>query len=382
MKAWIVTLLATAGLAVTAAGSAADITVMTQNQYLGADIAPLVEPGIPPEVFFARVVEALQQASANRPTERFEALAAEITDSRAHLVGMQEVFSFECEDITGGGGCSSPLIAGAMNDHLQGTMAALGDSYRVVAQVKNLDVELPLFLSPTVGVLIHVVDRDVILARKDVGAQPLPPEVVAASCPRPSMDGCNFSVVIPLGPPLNVNIERGYVAATALVNGRPYLFVNTHLETREPAAFVQALQGLELLQVVGALKEGLGMPAIVVGDMNSSPNDPAFVEVPPLDPRFPPFAPTPYAAFSSAMQDAWLLRPGTVPGLSCCQAADLSNHNSQVYERIDLVWSSEVPWKVKDARVLGETVNFKTHPHGRGLWPSDHGAVTATLQFR
>jgi len=104
--------------------------------------------------------------------------------------------------------------------------------------------------------------------------------------------------------------------------------------------------------------------------------------VPPLDPRFPPFAPTPYAAFSSAMQDAWLLRPGTVPGLSCCQAADLSNHNSQVYERIDLIWSSDVPWKVKDARVLGETVNFKTHPHGRGLWPSDHGAVTATLQFR
>ena len=57
------------------AALAADIDVMTQNQYLGADIAPLVEPGISQEEFFERVLAALGQVAANRPRERLSALA-------------------------------------------------------------------------------------------------------------------------------------------------------------------------------------------------------------------------------------------------------------------------------------------------------------------
>jgi len=171
------------------------------------------------------------------------------------------------------------------------------------------------------------------------------------------------------------------VAATAVVSGRPYLFVNTHLETREPYAFFQALQAMELMGAVGGLSAGLGIPAIVVGDFNSSPNDTNPVYVPPIFPGVPEYVPSPYMTFSATMTDAWMLRPGRAAGLSCCQLADLSNHNSQLYERIDLIWSSVPPLKVKQARVIGETVNTKTVPPGRGKWPSDHAAVAATLQF-
>lgn len=382
MKALLTATLATAGLAAASAVAAADIDVMTQNQYLGADIAPLVEPGLTEEEFFARVVVALQQVAANKPRERIAALAAEILARRPHLVGLQEVFSFECQPITAIDGCALPAIAGAMNDHLEATMGTLGDAYRVVAQVENLDVTLPLFLSADIGMLIHVVDRDVILSRGDVPALKLPEIVLSQLCDAAhrSVDGCNYTVVVPLAS-LGTSIQRGFVAATALVNQRPYLFVNTHLETREPFAFFQALQALQLAGTVEALIEESGLPAIVVGDFNSSPNDTMPVEVPPIFPGVPAQVPSPYMTMSSMMNDAWLFRPGNVAGLSCCQLADLSNHQSQLYERIDLIWSSVPPLEVKQARVIGDTVNTKTRPPGRGLWPSDHGAVAATLQL-
>jgi len=358
----------------------ADIDVMTQNQYLGADIAPLVEPGISQEEFFERVLTALGQVAANRPQERLAALADEIADRAPHLVGLQEVFAFSCKPFPGvPSGCGDPSIAGALNDHLQETMDRLGDSYRVVGEVENLNIDLPLLLPSGLPVVISVIDRDVILARKDVLAAPLPKGLVGQICPRPSGDGCNFTAVIPL-PDLGVNIERGFVAATAVVDGKPYLFVNTHLETRYPAPVFQALQAFQLVQTLGALGP-LGLPVVLVGDFNSDPNDPAILPGPAI-PGLPDNVPNPYVQLTTAgLTDVWLHRPGRVAGLSCCQADDLSNRQSGHYERIDLIWSSLVPNKVKQARVLGSTVNFKTRPPGRGLWPSDHGAVAATLEF-
>jgi hypothetical protein len=46
-----------------------------------------------------------------------------------------------------------------------------------------------------------------------------------------------------------------------------------------------------------------------------------------------------------------------------------------------MIFSLEPPAKVKQARVVGATVSDKTPPPGLGLWPSDHGAVTAEMQF-
>jgi hypothetical protein len=275
----------------------------------------------------------------------------------------------------------------------------------VAAKVENLHVLLPVQLVPggDPEAVIEVIDRDVILARKGVETEvitpcldpqecPAPPAVPAfasAVCMNPSVDGCNYKAVIYLEF-LGLTIERGYVAVQAAVNGRRFIFVNTHLETREPVSFFQAAQASELTSVLAWLSGKYALPIILAGDFNSSPNDPIVV---PNSPGAPPPSDEPGAKWpevhnpyvqlaAAGLSDAWLFRPGNVPGLSCCQEADLSNHNSQVSERIDLIWSSEVPWKVKDARVVGETVNFKTKPPGRGLWPSDHGAVVATLQFR
>jgi hypothetical protein len=90
----------------------------------------------------------------------------------------------------------------------------------------------------------------------------------------------------------------------------------------------------------------------------------------------------------SGYTDAWTLRPGAstgkgapLVGFSCCQDEDLGNHKSKHYERIDLIFSLEPPARVKEARLLGESVSDKTPPKGLGLWPSDHSSVAARLQF-
>jgi membrane-associated phospholipid phosphatase len=70
-----------------------------------------------------------------------------------------------------------------------------------------------------------------------------------------------------------------------------------------------------------------------------------------------------------------------VAGLSCCQDETLSNRVSVLGRRIDLIFTRELPRKVKDARVIGEVAADRLAPPGRGLWPSDHASVAARIQY-
>lgn len=373
-------LLGFAGLA--NAAPPAQIDVMTQNQYLGAELGPIVEAGaaepFDPVAFNAAVLTALQQVAANLPEQRYVALAREIAGRRPHVVGLQEVFEFSCA----GPGCEWQAIAGAFNDHLAGTVDALGGRYVVAATVRDLDVTLPIG-TPIGPAYVTVLDRDVILVRSDVaGTVSVVP--FGLYCGHPSVQGCNYDVVAETtigGLPLR--IERGFVGIELSVAGRDYRIVNTHLEQREPAAgnpfsrYFQAAQAYQLVQTAAA---GLApsRKLIVVGDFNSAP-----VDVP-FGPIVPPYMQMAAAGYT----DAWTMRPGAgrgqgapLVGLSCCQLEDLSNRHSMLYERIDLVFSLTRPSKVLDARLIGDTPNSKTWPAGLGLWPSDHAAVAATLRY-
>jgi len=376
----VVSLLGFAAVAGAAKPSPQQIDVMTQNQYIGADIAPLIgaigTPG-----FNDAVVTALDQVSSNRTADRVAKLAGQISRRRPHLVGLQEVWALACIPALpqyGGYPCNDPSIAAGFGDHLSLTMAALGSSYKVAAVVQNFTVDsfedpdthvvypgIPFFVNG-VPAFLQVIDRDVILARSDVPAEPY----TYPGCTKPSADGCNYYYDLPLG--ALGSVRRGFVAVNATVNGTPYRFVDTHLEVEAGGGIpgeVQAAQAGELLTTVLGTTPG-NLRLIVVGDFNSSPNDP------------PSSLPTPYMQLSySGMYDAWLLRPGNVAGLSCCQLEDLSNRVSILSRRIDLVFSREMPRQVKDARLIGEVAADRLAPPGRGLWPSDHASVAAGLQY-
>ena len=386
MRRFTLALLSTSLFGFACVATSAEIDVMTQNQYLGADIAPLIgaigTPG-----FNDAVVTALEQITANRSQERLSKLAAQITQRRPHLVGLQEVWQFNCIPAVpqlGGYPCTDPSIAGAFQDHLTATTAALGDTYRTAARVENFSIQffvippesatpelpagtvvpgIPFFVNG-VPAFLQVMDRDVILARSDVVATK-----VAYSCGRVSADGCNYDVDLPLGG--LGSVKRGFVAVDATVDTVDYRFVNTHLEVEAGGPIPGEIQAAQAFQLVSTVLPStqLNRRLIIVGDMNSSPNDPASS------------LPTPYTIFSTfGLYDTWLLRPGNVVGMTCCQLEDLSNQQTLLSRRIDLILSREMPRMVKGARLLGDVTADKTWPPGRGLWPSDHASVAARLQ--
>lgn len=388
----LIALVALLGLAPGIAGAGDRIDVMTQNQYLGANLTPIIAAP-DPLAFNAAVLEALEQIAANDFPTRATLLAQLIAGRLPELVGLQEVFSFTCIPIApppSSGGCNDPRIANAFNDHLGLTLSALVDleePYTAVATVENLDIPIPVDTDGNFApdILVQVLDRDVILARQDVAGAATPVDY-SPFCPgRASVDGCNYFVAAEantaVGP---IRQERGWVGVDVNVGDRDYRFVNTHLEVQNPDAtnplspFVQAAQSGELLQILGATTPP-SRSLLVVGDINSSSEDPIIPGPLPLPAPFDQGIVPPYTQLVGAgYTDVWTLR-GSRPGFTCCELDDLSNITSLHDERIDVIFSLDVPTKAKKSRVLGDNVPDKSGPHG--LWPSDHGSVAAELEF-
>jgi hypothetical protein len=414
MKRILTTLLSASLLGSAGLAAAADVEVMTQNQYVGTELIGLVtEPD-----FNVAVVNALQTRAASLPAERVAALAALISKRSPAFAGLQEVYRFTCYEqipIPGDGkGCDDQSIAGAFTDQLDDTLAALGGRYVAAAEVVNLDLPSDLDLPPPLDqlpgipvvmadgtvILVGVVDRDVILARHDVAYQPIDftqlQAFVPGICARPSADGCRYQVVasadltlaVPFPPgsiTRTVRFERGFVGIDTLVDGAPYRFVTTHLETRLESfgplgRYFQTAQATELHGTLGVLEAVSPQGrTIVVGDFNSDPRD--LEDVPGIVPPYQIFA-------QGGFTDVWTLRPGTstgqgapLVGLSCCQDADLGNHRSSLYERIDLILALTPPRKALNVRLLGESIADKTWPPALGVWPSDHASVAARLRY-
>jgi endonuclease/exonuclease/phosphatase family metal-dependent hydrolase len=202
-------------------------------------------------------------------------------------------------------------------------------------------------------------------------------------------------VTVPnIGPvPVLVKFQRGFVGADAVVRGKPYRFVNTHLETRleefgPQGRFYQSAQAAELLLTLSLFPTEPGQTTLVVGDMNSDPRDEIYPSVPP---EYPPIvAVPPYLQFTQLARftDVWTRQPAAAKGkgaplgsFTCCQWEDLSNFRSDLYERIDLIFSATPPRKVPEAKLLGESIGDKTLPKGKGLWPSDHASVAAKILY-
>lgn len=365
------------------------IKVMTLNQYLGADLAPvLAAPDA--ATFNTALVAVLVQTAQSDYRARARTQATVISNRAPDIVALQEVWRLSCTDFDSNPstGCEDPMIADAFLDHLELTLDALNKKgkqrpkYRAAALVKNLDTEkiqvsgfplpgIPFNVNGIDAVLVAV-DRDVILVRDGVAAQPADLQ----GCLRPSVDGCNYQVVFdaqtPAGP---VTVERGFVAVDATVRGQDYRIFNTHLEVKGedvgiPAfTFFQTSQAIELIQTIG-LTSPLNRSVLLLGDMNSSP----------VQEDIDPLIVTPYHQFQAeGYFDIWDLKRGNFPGYTCCQAGDLTNRRSALFERIDMIFSVDEPVKVNNVRVKTKKVP-KTKERGP-LWFSDHGAVSAQVRF-
>jgi endonuclease/exonuclease/phosphatase family metal-dependent hydrolase len=321
------------------------VTVMSRNLYLGANIDVLLDPSIPFEVGLGI---ALGQLERTFFPARAQQLAMEIASRQPHVVGLQEVTRYDFQTLAGPQTIDFLAI-------LQSWLAALGANYDVAVFQQNATLLLP-GAGPILA--IGYADGDAILVRSDL--------------PWKDADSDYFENQVSLNV-LGFEFEnlRGWNAVSAQVGGNWYRFVNTHLEI-QPFRPVQEAQARELV----ALLEGETLPIIMVGDFNSAANRDA-----------PPESKTgSYDIFRRAgFADLWLREPHSLGGLTCCQLPDLSNEESVLDQRLDIVFARAGRNGFggrSSVEVFGDDPadRFMVAPDWF-LWPSDHAGVFAEIWF-
>ena len=338
-----------------ATASRSPLKVMSQNLYVGGDLASLLDVSSFPELVGA-VTALYETVQRTNFPERAQVLADEIAATMPHIVGLQEVALWRTQTPAD----FLPLNASDVRfDFLQLLLDALaerGARYEPVAIATNLDVEAPRS-SPETGFQdIRLTDRDVILARTD-----LPAGVLSVARPQAS----NFVHNLELEGPLfgGVVIPRGWTAVDVTLQGRTIRLINTHLERNGPD--VQIAQAAELI----AGPANTALPVVLLGDLNSAagaggvPGESA--------------TPTYRNMLAAGFRDVWTVTHASEPGFTCCQREGLSNPVPSLTERIDVVLTEGALTAVA-ARRVGATPNERTPS---GLWPSDHAGLWAAVRI-
>ena len=344
------------------AAGAVGARVMTRNLYIGADVFAAIDVEDPNQIPAAAGAVLAEIIASDFPG-RAKLLAREIQARQPQAIGLQEVWNVQAASLTG-----APIaidFLALLSDELE----ALGQKYAVAVEQVNVDVTLPALLGADLY-LGNIQDRDVILVRHNA----------AWSNP----DSALYPTRIPT--PFGFDIVRGWTSIDVTVAGKPYRFVNTHLEVESFGdGLVQTLQAIELQEALGLLAWKFGpLPEIVVGDFNSDPADPGCT-----DPTFcagPPLrGVSPYVVLSSgffgpALADAWFLRNNDrrASGDTCCYDSLAAADGSVLNRRVDQVW-------IRGAQAEGVTVRLSGDDAKRltpgGLYGSDHLGVMARMSL-
>ena len=266
----IALVLAVLSLFVPATAHAQDMTVMTRNVFLGADLSPVINAtSIPQAIDGAGTV--WNELQSTRYAERAVPLAREIRESRADLVGLQEVALWRRQTPSDGGAPPISPIAGATpataveQDFLAILRRELGNSYRVVAVQEEFDAELPVDADGSdatgTGPLAGFgADFDARLTMRDVILVRRGSRVRLGQTRRghfrtryePNIGGVTLTV------------DRGWVSVEGRLQRSRFRFVNTHLEAFGDPRIRQA-QAREL--IAGPLDTS--KQVVLVGDLNS-----------------------------------------------------------------------------------------------------------------
>lgn len=333
------------------------VTVMTRNIYVGTNVDCVLAAQDPNEIP-VRVAQAFQTLIATNFHERAEALANEVFWTRPHLIGLQEVSTVRIQS-PGDFFQGNPIPADSvLFDYLNiflATLSAKGLNYSVTGIIENIDVEVPMLVSPPPSVAfddVRLTDYDVILARHDVQVS--------------NIQEANYQVFlsIPVGP-FSFDILRGFVAVDATVGSRTYRFINTHLE-----AFATPIRFAQAQELVGALQSET-KPVIMVGDFNTEAET----------------GQTYQFLLSEDYVDSWTrnLIPFNPNGYTFGHDDDLLNPTADFTRRIDFIFVKSHVWHHTTqfiGPVFGIVVGDEQFNRtASGLWPSDHGGVVARLRI-
>lgn len=334
------------------------VTVMTWNVYVGADLEKILT-ATSDEELIQYVTEAYYTLIATNFPERAEAITDQVARFRPHLIGLQEISKIYTQtpsDKVFGG--DTPATDEFMDylKILQGALQSRGLDYRVAGQVRNFNVEMPMYTGndPIPYDDIRLEDWEVVLVRGDVKVSRVLEKNFVAQVPEP---------------PFGIPFPCGYVALDAEVGRKTYRFVSAHLQ----ALWFAELLPLQLAQAqeLVAVLEDEKVPVIVVGDFNSPAPDGATYQF----------------MLDNGYVDTWTrnLNPFEGEGLTNPHDWHLMNPDVNFYQRIDFIFArNDIPIGKQPAvgpvvaTVVGDAQRDRTPS---GLWPSDHAGIVARLHF-
>ncbi len=320
----------------------ADVTVMTRNLYLGADIIKLATAANRDD-FEQQAAALFQTVRQTDFSSRSALIADEIRRTKPDIVGLQEVALWRkgADGVKDGSATPATEVVYDWLVDLNRELKERKLRYRVVRTQDQFDFEGPTAL----GHDIRFTQRDAVLVKIDRNVK------------YRGVRSGNFKAGLQV--PLNAigqtaDVNRGYVRLDATVRGAKFRFVNTHLEAYNEAI---GLDQAEELTSGPAKSRG---QTIVTGDMNSAPGS---EESDPID-----------HLFKFGLDDTFF-RKNRRRTPTCCQQEDLLNGASQLRSYIDFVLAKPRA-TVRKSQIVGNSASVKTPS---GLWPSAQGGVGSTL---
>jgi endonuclease/exonuclease/phosphatase family metal-dependent hydrolase len=372
------------------------LTVMTRNLYLGADLGPVLNaPGVDAAVDAGGQI--VNQVHATRfPSVRAASLAKEIKKVKPDVVGLQEAAwwrtgpksanlveaidrlthpTASTTDPQGGDFLQdllTQLNKGAKKKGKKGAAAAKKKKpvlrYRIAVVKTEFDAELPVnsgsggFASADRDERLTM--RDAILVKKGVKIS--------------NAQSGTFDTLlqVKVAGALPLNVTRGWAAVDAKVNGKKVHVVDSHFEAFDsgssntgsdgktyPKGGIREAQAKQLIAPGGPTASK--HPTVLLGDFNSdSP-----VHGDQVDPGDA-------LAYRALLAGGWSERAFTPPPFGCCiQDANLSDPSSAgVTHRVDHIMSNTKKVKFKKGGL--------TTTYANGLWSSDHFGVWSQLQVK
>jgi hypothetical protein len=372
------------------------LTVMSRNLYLGADLSPALNATtVDGAVNAAYQIE--QQVHATKfPSVRAALLANEIKKQKPDIVGLQEAAwwrtgPYDPSAITGspkatqtdpqGGDFLTDLLTQLNKSGKKGKKGSASAAkkkskplqYKIAVVKTEFDYELPvnqgsggLGACGTPGVCHNerLTKRDAILVRKGVKIS------------NATTGTFNPLLRVKVGGVLNVDVTRGWAAADAKVNGKKVHVVDSHLEAFDGAASntgsngqtypkggVREAQAKQLVAPGGPTSSKL--PTLLIGDFNS--------DVPVHgDQVFPGDA----LAYQALLNGGFSERALTPPPFGCCiQDSNLVNPSTAgITHRVDHIMSNSKKVKFKRGAL--------TSTYANGLWSSDHFGIASQLLIK
>lgn len=359
----------------------AKVTVMTRNVYLGASLSPaLGAPGLAEAVSGAG--EIYREIVRTNFPERAIPLAKEIKNSKADLVGLQEVALWRVQTPSDGGSPGTTGIGSDATevkyDFLQELLDNLGGKYKVVTVQEEFDGELPTdadddpMTGPIFGADLdaRLTMRDVILRRKGSKVSVKKSSVMQEHYSDKNSYKADVGGII-------ITTNRGWQSVDAKYTKNKksksvkFRFVNTHLEAfGEPT--IKEAQAKELTKKGGPLKTK--MRTILVGDLNS-----ALLKPHEVGDGGNSGDDGDQLAFK-ALKAFGMKDYGTGGDFTCCYGSALDIMEAPFDHTIDHVLANK---KAKAKRIKAfVTGNDPGEITPSGLWPSDHGGAVSKLKLK